>query len=175
MDRFITFLHKVYPFLIGGVASGVLFWLNIDYKIPNFEKVLDNATIFSSIVVGFLGALLGILVSIKDTEIVTAIFETEEKSTLKSYFNETFLLGIVVVLCSSVMQVLRSQESITTLIIFHIWALISFWFIPSTYRIVNILMSVFFKTNDSKGRPNDEDKLTEEENDKIKSFLSKPK
>ncbi|MFD1708930.1 hypothetical protein ACFSCZ_19895 [Siminovitchia sediminis] len=176
MERFVIFFHKTYPFFIGCLVSGILFWLNIDYRIPNFEKVLDNATIFSSIVVGFLGALLGILVSIKDAEIVATIFETEEKHTLKSYFNETFLLGIIVVLFSSLMQVLRSYENSTTLIMFHLWVLISIWFIPSTYRIVNILMSVFFKVNNSKSRPEDDDsKLTETDSKEIKSFLSKPR
>lgn len=177
MDIFVKILHRLYPIVIGVVVSGFFYVLGIDYSMPDFEKVLDNTTVFSSIIIGFLGALLGILVSIKDVDIVEAIFESEEKNTLKAYFNETFLIGITVVIFSSVMQVMKSHESYATLILFHIWLMLSIWFLPSTYRIVSILMNVFFKTNSKNAniRPTDGEKISQEKNSEIKRRLSKSK
>ncbi|WP_260286746.1 hypothetical protein [Peribacillus aracenensis] len=151
----IKFISWFYPLFISIIVVVISIRFDFSYTVENFDKVLDGTITFSSIVVGFLGALLGILVSIKDSAIVKSIFDSKEKHTLKRYFNETFIMGFLVVILSCAMHVLRVYPSITTKVIFYIWLGLTCWFIPSTHRIVNILMSVFFKTNskDKNERP----------------------
>jgi H+/Cl- antiporter ClcA len=149
MGRGAKWLNTLYPILIAGVATYILYKLDFTFKVKNFDKVLDGAITFSSIVVGFLGALLGILVSIKDSNIVKAIFVTNEKYTIKYYFNETFIVGLLVVISSCVMHVLREYNTVWTDIFFYSWIILFSWFLPSTYRIINVLMTVFFKSNNT--------------------------
>lgn len=147
MAKLVKILYGFYPLIVAIIILWLSIKLNFTYDLKNFDKVLDGAITFSSIIVGFLGALLGILVSIKDSKIVQAIFETNERYTLKYFFNENFIIGLLVVIVSCIMQVLREYQTIWSSIFFYSWIVLFSWFLPSTYRIVNILMSVFFKTN----------------------------
>lgn len=156
-----------------GVSIALVFLLNyigFDKTAHNFEKVLDSAVTFSSIVVGFLAALLGILVSIRNTEIVGEIFAQKEHTTLKRYFNETFIIGFSVIMLSNVMYIHINELSKAAEGLFIIWITVSLWFIISTYRIVSILMSVFFKANSSNQRP---ESNVAEERETIKGRLKK--
>ncbi|OME07842.1 hypothetical protein BSK64_06180 [Paenibacillus odorifer] len=152
-----------YPFIFGAASLYLAYRYDVTYKIPNFDKVLDGAITFSSIVVGFLGALLGILISIKDSEVVDSIFRSKEKSTLKYYFYEPFLLGLAVVVSSAFMHVMRAYDNrLSSDVTFYIWLLVTVWFLPSTFRVVNNFMSVFFASHINTGRPagNSETDLT---------------
>ncbi|WP_316568854.1 hypothetical protein [Neobacillus sp. YIM B06451] len=152
MDKLGRWFHSFYPYLISLLVTYSLFRYYIDYRMPNFDKVLDGSITFSSIVVGFLGALLAILLSIKDSAIVQLIFNTKEKLTLKRYFHETFLIGFLVVIFSSIMHVLRGYDEKYVVILFYVWSFTTVSFIPLTYRIVGILMAVFFKANSTDAR-----------------------
>lgn len=166
------FVHGVYPILISIGLTFIGYQIGFTHKVANFDKVLDGSVIFSSIVVGFLAALLGILVSIRNTEIVKAIFDSQSKWTLKYYFYEAILLGFIVVFVSSAMHVMRGEETIISNVTFYAWNIVVFWFAPSTFRIVNVLMSIFFRTNASNSRP-ESNKVSPEEESEIKKRLSK--
>ncbi|MCY9508549.1 hypothetical protein M5W68_20575 [Paenibacillus larvae] len=146
-------LSLIYPSMIALVCTTIAIKYKVTYKLPNFDKVLDGSITFSSIVVGFLGALLGILISIKDSEIVDKIFRSNERTTLKIFFYEPFLLGVFVVVTSAFMHVLRAYDTLFSGLIFYIWLFLTIWFFPSTFRVVNTFMSVFFVSNKSSVRP----------------------
>jgi hypothetical protein len=175
MEKVIKFLSWFYPLLFALLMLWLSIEFNFSYKVKNFDKVLDGSITFSSIVVGFLGALLGILVSIKDSNIVKAIFETKEKYTLRLYFNETFIIGFAVVILSCTMHVIREYPSLWTNRIFYFWIIAVTWFLPSTYRIVSILMAVFFKTNNARAdeRPKGNKIMDEQQREEMKRKLSK--
>jgi len=174
LDKLTKLLGLICPLLIAVLALLISIWFDFTYTVKNFENVLDGSITFSSIIVGFLGALLGILVSIKDSEIVKAIFATTEKYTLKYYFYETFIIGVLVVLLSCTMHVVREYHSVLTLGLFYAWMLFTVWFLPSSFRIISVLMSVFFKANNSSGRPEGNKITDNDEREKMKRSLAKP-
>lgn len=176
-NRF-NYVHLLPSFIIALLTAAALFFMGINSDIHNFDKVLDGAINFSSIVLGFLGALLGILLSIKDSEIVKAIFRNNGKSLLKYYFNESFITGLLVVILSSIMHIVRKDKGDPTLladIMFYVWVTIVVFFIFSTYRIVNILMNVFFKANDNNAqtRPEGNTITDEERRNEMRNRLSR--
>lgn len=162
MPKFTGF---IYPWLFSLIIVYFGYKINFHHSVSNFDKVLDGTIVFSSIVVGFLSALLGILISIRNSEIVREIFEEKEKGTLKYYFYEAITLGFLVVGTSIVMHVLRGTNITVADIVFYIWNVLIVAFVPSTYRIVSILMSIFFKAGDTNKRPdgNDSSDLEKEE------------
>lgn len=149
----VAFLERVYPLIIGMLFAIVAYIFQVDYTIKNFEELLVSVITFGSIVTGFLGALLGILMSIRKSEIVVDIFNSREKGVLKYYFYETFTLGFTLIILTGSMQILIGYKFVLTDYIYYLWIIVSFSFIPSTYRIVSILLEIFFKSNNSKGRP----------------------
>lgn len=168
----VKFIHGVYPLLISIVLTIAGNLIGFTHNVKNFDKVLDSSVIFSSIVVGFLAALLGILISIRNTDIVKALFQERSIKTLKYYFYEAILLGFIVVILSSTLYLLKGKETIISDIVFYIWSILVFWFVPSTFRIVDVLMSIFFNANDSNSRPKGNE-VTPEEKKHIKKSLSK--
>lgn len=167
-------IESWYPFLIGVAMVVLALYFKINHQIKNFDNVLDTIITFSSIVTGFLAALLGILVSIKDSDIVKAIFRSKEKLTLKYFFYETFTLGFALVLTSGVMHVLIGYGFKATILVFYFWFFITFWFFPSTYRIVSILLSILFKANNKSNNDRPEsNNLSEKDRDKIKHKFTK--
>lgn len=166
--------HLIVPIIISGIFLTLFYYFGIDHQLKNFDKVLEGATNFSSIILGFLGALLGILLSIKDSEIVKTIFAEKGASWLKYYFSESFIVGLSVVIFSSVMQIFVEDKTIYAKILFYIWFFCVVYFICSTYRVVNILMTVFFKANDSNAsvRPEGNRIEDEAEREAIRNRLS---
>lgn len=139
--------------LFGLIVTYIVHIIGFNHQVKNFDKVLDGSITFSSIVVGFLAALLGILISIRDTEIVKEIFRQNEIGTLKYYFNEALILGFLTVILSGVLHVIRENILLSVTIVFNVWSVVLFWFIASTYRIVHLLMNIFFKSHYSTNRP----------------------
>jgi len=172
IGKFIGFVH---PWILSLIPPVLAFCFGFNYKVDNFEKVLDTSVTFSSIIIGFLAALLGILFTIRDSQIIEVIFESKEKGTLKYYFYESILVGFVVILLSASLYILDSNKLYVE-IIFNGWLYLSFTFVTSSFRIVNLLLSAFFKSNDTNNRPpsnmNDINKRAREE---IKERLTKPK
>lgn len=150
MARFLSWISSC---IFGLVVTFAAYLIGFNHKVSNFDKVLDGSITFSSIVVGFLAALLGILMSIRDTEIVKELFRQKEIGTLKFYFNEALLLGFTTVILSGVLHVIRQKEGLVVVTTFYVWCVILFWFIGSTYRIVNILMNIFFRSHYRQSRP----------------------
>lgn len=74
----LKFLDRVYPPVISLIFVYLGFTLGFDYKVKNFDKILDSSIVFGSIVIGFLAALLGILVTIRDTDIVREIVKRNQ-------------------------------------------------------------------------------------------------
>ncbi|WP_282067001.1 hypothetical protein [Bacillus pumilus] len=156
-------VHLIFPIIISGIFLCLFYFLGIDHQLNNFDKVLEGATNFSSILLGFLGALLGILLSIKDSEIVKAIFSQKGALWLKYYFYESFITGLSVVISSSIMHIFVDEKTAFAKVLFYVWFFCTVFFIFSTYRIVNILMTVFFKANDSSASARPEGNRLEDE------------
>lgn len=166
-------MYRVTNPLISIILSLLLIRLGFNKDIGNFDKLLDSALTFTSIVIGFLAALLGILVTIKDVEIVTSILEHDQrKGALKHFFKETISIGFFVVILSSTLHVLYERDGIAVSIIFTIWLISMLWFVPAAYRIISHMMGIVFKTNETEKRAKSR-KMSEHEAQSLKNRLSK--
>jgi hypothetical protein len=172
LGKIVSFAYPIIISLLSLVAS---YMLKINYKMPNYDKVLDGAITFSSIVVGFLGALLGILISIKDSAIVDKIFRSKERTTLRFFFYEPFVLGLLVVVSSAIMHVMRAYDDHSSTVTYYVWLLVTVWFIPSTFRVVNTLMSIFFVSNITTQRPQSNVETDPVRREEMKQRLKKPR
>lgn len=164
------FFEKYYPLvsglLIGLVIAVLLRKLEIDHLIDaKFDNVLNGAITFSSIVVGFLGVLLSIIATIRDTDIMKHLYENVAEDLLKSYFKGTVIAGFLVVVVSISLYFVK----LSWLII--IWSFLFGFFILSSYRIIDLLLKIIFKTN-NKGVTTTDNRLPDNEAEEIKKRFS---
>lgn len=143
--------EECHPLLIALIITVLLVvfarWCDIYFScnIKNYEKILDASITFSSIVVGFVGVLLGILISIKETKIVQTLFTKIRKQLLVRYFKESIFSGIAVIVTSSSLYLI--QNEIWSKLIFYIWIFTLIYFMLSSYRIIDILFMIIFQDN----------------------------
>lgn len=167
-------LSYIYPWLIPVIIILLTIPYNISYKIKNFSDVLESVVTFSSIIVGFLGALLGILITINNSKIIKEISGNNEMGTVRYFFNETLVLGFIVVLLSIAFQVLKDYEFAFVKYYFYIWFVFTVTFIISSFRVIQLLMNVFFKAHKTNERPaSNVEEINEYQREKIKQELTK--
>ncbi|EMI10380.1 hypothetical protein [Anoxybacillus gonensis] len=167
-----------FPIVLSLGTSFLLIKLGFHYSVKNFDKVLDGSITFSSIVIGFLAALLGVLVSIRDAHIVKKIFSVREKKLFRHYFYEAILLGFLVVIISAALHIFRETRSTLSFCLFSFWNFITFFFLFSSVRIIHVLMLILFKSNEKGANQRPEgnsNKLSVEEREKAREALKKPK
>lgn len=128
---------------------------------------MDASITFTSIAIGFIAALLGILITIKDSEIVKRIFEEDEHKSLKSWFYEAFIIGVLLLISTCINYVFLNDVNIWSTLFFYMWLSAIVWFAYSLFRIINVLMDVFFKSNDTEMRP-ESNRYSDEERQEAK-------
>ncbi len=166
-------------FLIVGVIVQKQY--RFDYN-NNLINLVDSIITFSAIIVGFVGVLLAVLFSIRNTEIISLLFERKEKKVLKGYFTSTILSGLFLVVISSLLFLKDYIDSVITADmlglnfsnwIFAFWlALIAFLF-GATYRIINIMMHIVFSDGSIQNKELEGIELEETKKRDLKSRLKK--
>lgn len=151
MKRVLMLLEITTPLLLSICMSVLLIRFGFDPGVKRFEKVLDGSITFSSILVGFLSALMGIMMSIRSSDVVKGMFEVRNKKLLVYYLSETIFLGFAVVISSGLMYTFI--ESCGYHLPFYSWIVVTFWFLPSSIRVVLMMLLILFKSDVTLSRP----------------------
>ncbi|AGB42050.1 hypothetical protein Halha_2167 [Halobacteroides halobius DSM 5150] len=149
----------------------------------NFNKLLDGAIMFSSIILGFLGVLLGILFTLRDLKLIKVIFEHTKKKTLLNYFRAALISGISIVVISCFLYI---RAEINDFIISGVkldlvnyitdlWVFLVFYFGLTSQRIVSIMMDIIFKEKKSGVEQPQTKKLSQGEVNKLEENLKQNK
>lgn len=145
---------KFYPYILGLIALITAYLLKLNPTIKGFDNVLDGTISFSSIMLGFIAALLAIILSISNSPVMDHLYSYVEKGgtvtgkdILFSYFRVSIFSGFIAVIISIYMFIICQKSSINIYdkIISCCWIGITVFFICSSYRIVSILMHALFK------------------------------
>lgn len=145
---------RFYPYIFGFIAFIISFLLKLNPTIKGFDNVLDGTISFSSIMLGFIAALLAIILSISNSPVMKHLYNYVEnggnitgKDILFSYFRVSIFSGFIAVIISIYMFIICQKNSINMYdkIVSYCWSGITVFFICSSYRIVSILMHALFK------------------------------
>lgn len=178
-------VEKYYPLVISSIFT-LLIAINAEVtSISNkLEKILEAVITFSSILIGFLAAMLGIIFSIKDTEIIYSILNYDDtKDTFVTYFRKPIISGFLTVIISallflddSIPNIKLEQinlEIITIKSLFVLWMFILIYFILSSFRIIDILMIIILDKSNETYKELEGEKLDEDSVRKLKRELKK--
>lgn len=88
------------------VLSVVIFVLfkfvkNSLYQSKNINDALDAVITVSSLIIGFLGAVLPVIMSMKnDSKLVKYVFERDKDKLFLKYIKQTLIVGVLVIIVS---------------------------------------------------------------------------
>lgn len=132
-----------YPFLISVLLLPAVQLTHFNTQINNVDKIVDASINVASILIGLLGALLGILISIQNSSMVQYVFSTVHRHTIYRYIKQAIFAGICTIgFASSLYVFLGDKQPVNWLSqsILYIWLFSSFFLLLSAYRIIDILM-----------------------------------
>lgn len=147
------YIERVYPY----VFSGVITLACIIYKINfvnscNLTAALDACNTVVALIIGFLGAILPVILGMKnESKIVKYIFENDKNKLFLKYIKATIFVGLVTLLIS--ISLYFSKDIVeypnASYWAFYIWVYLLICFILLTYRsLKNMLDLVFLSDND---------------------------
>lgn len=140
---FSSLLERYYPLLLSVVSTAVLIFVVGANPTLKVEKVIDASINLSSILIGLLGALLGILISIRDTSIVNLLFSSQnERHKVYSFIKQAIFLGFLTIIAASFLYVNLEPVTQASYYFFNFWLLISVSFLFYSYRILDILLYI---------------------------------
>nr|WP_315377706.1 hypothetical protein [uncultured Streptococcus sp.] len=149
--------------IIYGVCAALIILVSIPIsnrfiKLKNINDFVGDVLNFSSIMTGFLGAMLGILASIsKSTAIMKTIFETKRaKLQLILSIIVPFAVGMVNIIVCAFYRLFLSNCLDVKILSFLFWSSTLFFLVSSILMVVLIFIFYFF------------------ENDKIDNTMMKP-
>lgn len=172
MDNFVkrslAYVELLFPIVLASITTVTLVYFDFNPGLKRFEKLVDGSITFSSIIVGFLAAMLGILVSIKESKVVKAIFSNRTKSQLAFYFSESIFLGFLVIGTAGALYLVMDSMNTRSTSIFIIWTASLLWFLFSSLRIIIVMLLILFHDPEKDKRP-DGNALSDDEREQSRS------
>lgn len=173
------------PWVLAGFGIVVSLWLHHLGYLAHFmkaESLVDAMVTFASIIVGFVGVLLGILMSIKNDAAVAELFRSKGRKVLRVYFREAIISGMLLVVVSAIlglgtyldMVIPHSGAYSPSTVLLVIWMGLSIYVFPANYRIVSVMMYIIFHSDENENKKPDPMVMDEKEKEALKSQFRKP-
>lgn len=150
MRKLKYYFEHFYPYLFAFVIILLMKQFNICFvKNKNFNDALDGGATVVALIIGFLGAILPVILGMKnESKFVKYVFEKDKKRLFKKYIKATIITGLVS-LCLTIIMYFHT-DFIKTLdeIMFYAWVYWLVLFLFCTYRSLSNMINLIF-SNDS--------------------------
>lgn len=173
-DLLAYYWERYYPFFFS-VLLPIAFW-SIGFSVKNkkLEKIIDGSINSASIITGLLFALLGILISIKNSPLVKYVFQ-KYQTRVYLYIKQTIYSGFLTIIFANLLYVhVSDNPRLISHIIFFLWLGSAIFLLTSSYRIINILMIILANNDIPPERPPG-NLMSPEEVEKLKKEVSRKK
>lgn len=161
------YIERLYPYVIALVISLIIKKLKITFEYnPNFNDVLTGIITINSIIIGFLGAVMPVVMSMKnESKFVKYVFEKDVNNLFVKYMKATIKFGLLNAGITLVMYVRTSiKNSVAQEFLKYSWLWLSILFFILTYRCMGHMMSMIFaKDEDDLPPDNVEGKIKSQE------------
>ena len=167
--------ESAYPHII---SLGITLFLILNSFHPmqseKIDSLIDGIVTLDSIIIGFLGAIIPIVLSMKsESKLVKYVFENDMKGLFKRYITETIAYGLLDV-CVSLSLYLSDiiYGKYVKQVMEFLFLYIFFIFILATYRCMTCMIKLIF-SNDVRKEEVVAHKLSEEKQDRLRDKYSK--
>lgn len=114
-----------------------------------YDDLLNGLVTLDSIIIGFLGAIMPVVLSMKnESKFARYVFEKDTKNLFCKYLKVTVLLGIINVVFTLMMNVREAIPQKWQLEFYYIWIIVTVAFLLTTYRSMSHMITLIF-TKDS--------------------------
>lgn len=168
--------EKLYPYILPVLL--VLIFKYFDWNFienSNLRDALSATITVTSLVIGFLGAVLPVVMSMKnDSRIVQYVFEQDRDKLFVKYIKQTLFTGIILILVSlSLYFKADYKQTIYYKYAFFIELYFLLCFLLCTYRCLSNVLNLIFHCDNICFHNNDYNRKTEEEKEYNRILLER--
>lgn len=144
------YAERIFPYMLSLFVVIFMYCtkLNlIDSK--NIDAALDGVNTMAALIIGFLGAILPVILGMKnESKFVKYVFERDEKKLFLKYIKTTILFGLLLVVMTISMYFRDIIDVGIIEKLFYLWSYLVVLFLACTYRSLSNMLNLIF-SNDS--------------------------
>lgn len=164
-ERVYYTVERGYPYVIAVLI--VLFCCKAKFNMMraenNYTELLNGLITLDSIIIGFLGAVMPVILSMKnESRFVRYVFEKDKDNLFCKYLKITLLLGICDAVLSLIMHVRQTIPVEYKMNFYYVWIFLTVAFLMSTYRSMSHMIALIF-TKDCQNVDDNDGRLVSQE------------
>lgn len=150
VERIRYYLERLYPYLISGFVLIIVHMWHIDFTDnTDLKEVLNGIVTLDSIILGFLGAIMPVILSMKnESKFVKYVFQKDKQHLFVKYLKITVLTGIVNAVISLSMHLRGNMSDNIRKVVYYSWIFTTLLFVILTYRCMSHMITLVFKTDE---------------------------
>lgn len=160
-------IERVYPYIIAGGITISITVLKFDpLKSNNINAIIEGIVMLDSIIIGFIGAIIPVILSMKnESKLVKYVFEKDKDNLFRKYMSITIGVGLIDVTVSLLVytrDIINQEWVLFSLRIMFIYIFVLF--LLCTYRSMTCMLKLLFSEDKKIELTN---KLEEEKSKKL--------
>lgn len=150
MEKLRYYFERGYPYVISVIVFALLYRYKINFiSNGNFNDAIDGISTIASLIIGFLGAILPVILGMKiESKFVKYVFENDINKLFLKYIKEDIVFGLLT-LFVSVALYFRNETIFAKLnvYIFYLWTSLIILFLLLTYRCLSKMLTLIFSSD----------------------------
>lgn len=140
-------VERSYPYLLALLS--VFFMIKYEFIFindANLNDMLGGVITIDSIIIGFLGAIMPVIMSMKnESKFVKYVFEKDKDNLFTKYIRATILYGLISAALTLSLYIRNSINSDDAKkVLFYVWVFVTILFIFLTYRSMSHMLTLVF-------------------------------
>ena len=140
------YCERMYPYVVSFAITCLFISKKIDIiHNKNMNSALDGVNTFAALIIGFLGAMLPVVLGMKnESKIVKYVFEKDVRKLFLKYIKSTIKVGLILV-CVTIGLYFRNSFSDKTIFkVVYLWFFLLGVFVLCTYRCLSNMLNLIF-------------------------------
>lgn len=145
------YIERTYPYIFSIIAVVLIRYFNINFLADtSLNNALDGVVNLDSIIIGFMGAIMPIILSMKnESKFVKYVFEKDKEELFKQYLKMTIKIGIINVGLTILMYLRNSILNIyMNNLLYYGWLFSIILFLLLTMRSMSYMITLFFSKDE---------------------------
>lgn len=149
------YIERVYPYILALAVSIALFLSKTNFtKSQYLVNALDAVITMAALIIGFLGAVLPVIMGMKnESKFVKYVFEKDKNRLFLKYIKVALSAGLMLVFMTVCMYFINDIPGVLANLLFYIWAFLVILFLICTYRCLKNMLNLIFSQDSSLENP----------------------
>jgi chromate transport protein ChrA len=136
-------IERIYPYIVAVVFGGIVYALNWELEdVTNFSNVLNAIVTVSSIIIGFLGTMASVLISLTNSKVMDKIRKKKAEKVLAGYIKISIVAGLLLALYSLALNLFENYTGKGSDWMLIALVVLTSFFLLSSYRIFHVLLNI---------------------------------